>query len=80
MVKNAWWHYEKEGEEVMDEITRVFTVEITFIEKGNAKKLIPKEKVKALMQKDLKEYLDADDVLVTNIQDFIREVKDNGND
>lgn len=80
MVKNAWWHYEKEGEEVMDEITRVFTVEITFIEKGNTKKLIPKEKVKALMQKDLKEYLDADDVLVTNIQDFIREVKDNGND
>lgn len=62
----------------MDEITRVFTVEITFIEKGNAEDIIPKDDVKALMQKELKKYLNADDVLVTNIQDFIREVKGNG--
>jgi hypothetical protein len=60
----------------MDEITRVFAVEITFIGKGNAEDLIPKEEVKALMQKELKESLKADDVLVTNVQDFIREVKD----
>jgi len=64
----------------MVELTRVVTVEITGIHKGKEENIVPHDQAKVTMQNDLKKYLGADDVKVTNIQDFIREVKGNGND
>lgn len=64
----------------MVEMTRIYTVEITGIMKGKEENIVPQDQAKVTMQNDLKKYLGADDVKVTNIQDFISEVKDNGND
>ena len=59
----------------MDELTRVVTVEITSICKGNIENVRPKEQVAKELEEVLKMNLNADDVLVTNIQDFPREVE-----
>jgi hypothetical protein len=63
----------------MVELTRIYTVEITGIMKGKEKDIVPQDEAKVKIQNDIKEYFGADDVLVTNVQDFIREVKGNGN-
>ena len=63
----------------MDELTRVFTVQITGIQKGNIEEMVSKEDAGKRMKEMLIDFFGADDVVVTNVQDFIREVKDNGN-
>lgn len=57
------------------EITRIITVQITAIEKMNEydlkEAMKDRERFKKLLEKGLKDGLDADDVKVTDIQDFI---------
>ena len=61
---------------IMVELTRIYTVEITGIMKGKEKNIVPQDEAKVRMQKEIKDFLGCDDVVVTSIQDFIREVKD----
>lgn len=57
----------------MDELIRVVTVEITSIHKGNIEEVKPKEQVAEELTEVLKMELDVDNVLVTNVQDFVIE-------
>ena len=58
------------------ELTRVLTLEITFIEmEENLEPFTSKEKSAEKAKNLIKNYLDADDVLVTNVQDFVRDIK-----
>ena len=63
----------------MVEITRIFTVEITAVDKAPEEKILPKEEAKQLLKKRIEKYLncDIDNVNVTNVQDFIRELGEN---
>lgn len=60
----------------MDELTRVFTVQITGIQKGNIEEMVSKENAGKRMKELLIDFFDADNVVVTNIQDFVRKVND----
>lgn len=62
----------------MVELTRVFTVEVTCIVKydDNTSEVISKDRAKDKLANGIKETFMADDVVVTNVQDFIKEVKD----
>ena len=57
------------------EITRIITVQITVVKRMNEydlnEALQGKDKFKNLLEKGIKDGLDADDVKVTDIQDFI---------
>ena len=56
----------------MNEVTRIITVEITMIDKcQDLKDLKSKEQYKERFEQALKRDTGADDVVVTNIQDFI---------
>ena len=54
------------------ETTAIFTAEITFILK-DAKNVSDSSELDALVAKEIKDYLDADDVVVTKIQLFSSE-------
>ena len=58
----------------MIEVTRVYTIETTGIAKGKEEDIIPPEQAKVKIQNKIKNLLGCDDVLITNVQDFIREV------
>lgn len=52
----------------MAETTRIYTVEVTTITKGET---ASKEEGAAALKECLKESFGADDVVVTNVQDFV---------
>lgn len=55
----------------MKEITRIITAEITVIAKeGEVEQLKSKEETKKTFESFIRDYCDADDCKVTNIQDF----------
>lgn len=58
----------------MSEITRVFTVKITVVGKGNYNRGMTEDEKRGLA-KDIKKLLDADNVVVTDVQDFVMEDK-----
>ena len=59
------------------ELTRIINVQVTEIKKlDSLEKTISKEDVTKLIKRRIKECLDIDDVLVTDIKDFVREVPD----
>ena len=57
----------------MSEITRIMTVKITGIAKGVESDPIPKDEAAKELAKDLKHLLSCDDVVVTDVQDFVME-------
>ena len=69
----------------MRELTRIITAEITVIAKENdgmefddnyiCKEGEPHREIKADLEKSLKEFLCADNVVVTKVQDFLGEAK-----
>ena len=61
----------------MKEITRIITVQITDIAKVNSEKDVhsKEEEAKAVAEM-IKEELGVDDVVITNVQDFIRDVEE----
>lgn len=64
----------------MQEVTRIYTVEITKIERGNAKDIIPHEQSKKDAEKYiqiLKKSAGVDDIKIVKIQDFVRDVQTN---
>ena len=70
----------KERENKMKEVTRIFTVEITSVTRGNVEDLIPHGEAKESLENDLKKqeiFKDADDIKVVNVQDFVRDVQTN---
>lgn len=58
------------------ELTRVLTVEVTAIKKLNGEEdALSKEEAAEAIKNKIKEAFYVDDVLVTNVQDFVRDVK-----
>ena len=57
----------------MKETTRIITMEITLVSKGEG--FAPKNEVKADIEAFFKNATQADDCLVTNIQDFEMDVE-----
>jgi hypothetical protein len=55
----------------MKELTRIITAEITMIRKGEERDFRTKEESKAAWERALKRETRADDIKVTNVQDFI---------
>lgn len=59
------------------ELTRIITVQITGIAKGwEAENAASPEKEKEALIKSLRKHYDVDDVVITNVQDFIRDVEE----
>lgn len=57
------------------ELTRVLTVEVTAIRKLNGKEdALSKEEAAEAIKNKIKEAFVVDDVLVTNVQDFVRDI------
>lgn len=54
----------------MKETTRIMTVEITAIKKSNME-MISKEEAAEIVKEGIKDTFNADDVVVTNVQDFV---------
>ena len=64
----------------MIEVTRIITARITVIAKADDEtQVIPKEKAAKSIIEDIKD-LGADDVVVDNVQDFIRDIEPTGED
>lgn len=64
----------------MQEVTRIYTVEIIKIEKGYAKDIIPHEQSKKDAEKyiqKLKKSMGVDDIKIVKVQDFVRDVQTN---
>ena len=64
----------------MKELTRIFTVEITSVVRGEEEDLIPHGEAKEVLENDLKRqecFKDADDIKVVKVQDFVRDVQTN---
>lgn len=60
----------------MKEVTRIFTVEITTIaEVKSEDELVEKEISAEMVKHDIKRLLGTTDAVVTNVQDFIRDIK-----
>lgn len=59
----------------MAELTRIITVEVTMI--GDAEGAVEKESQSKAIAARIKEAIGADDVNVTNVQDFVMEDKKN---
>jgi len=55
----------------MEETTRVFTVKITYIKQVNPANKVDKKTAAERLSKDIKDYLDCDDVVVEQVQDFV---------
>lgn len=55
----------------MQEVTRVFTVQMTFIAQGEAGEEIDKDTAAELLKNDIKSMLGCDDVTVEQVQDFV---------
>lgn len=54
----------------MSEVTRIITAKITFIDKGSMNE---KEEEAEIVENAVKNVLDADNVVVTDVQDFVME-------
>jgi hypothetical protein len=61
----------------MKEVERIFTVEITCIEKvdDDLENLMPKEEAEEKLKKALEEKFDVTHINMEKVQDFIRDVK-----
>jgi len=59
----------------MKELTRISTIRITAIDKSEESNFTTKEEVKKAFLEDFKRRWDVDDVVVDNVQDFVREVE-----
>ena len=62
----------------MKEVERIFTVEITCIEKvdDDLENLLPKEEAEEKLKKTLEEKFDVSNINMAKVQDFIRDVKE----
>lgn len=65
----------------MKELTRIITARITVIGKASDEAhILPKEEAAKNIIEDIKDELGADDVVVDDIQDFIRDIEPTGED